>query len=104
MFKINLKKRETPKGSIIRDIYMECTEGISNKFYKIQITKEYDLNNALIEYLVIGTYGPIGKSGVKSVKYRGTNQEVAQLIAGELTGQKIRKGYKVIAHKNYGEE
>ncbi len=79
----------TGKHSVeITQYYLECTEGSSNKFYRIMVVANKTTKIASM----MTQYGPIGKTGQSSWSH-GINNSTVYSEAQKKINEKEKKGY-----------
>lgn len=73
-------------------VYMECTDGSSNKFYQVSVKPMSDPDKDT--YAVVVNYGPIGKTGVTEWKIQDYPYFKAKATAEKVVSDKQKKGYQ----------
>lgn len=79
----------------IHQRYLECTEGGSNKFYRILVISNKTTDKAS----VVITYGPIGRAGQTSI-HSGYSINNANSLMRKKYGEKEKKGYVPLVSKS----
>lgn len=75
--------------------YMECTEGTSNKFYRVIVIANETANFATI----MTQYGPIGAAGRTALQHGLTIAEANEKLF-KVREEKVKKGYKPFEDKS----